>query len=49
MDGFFHEIWFRLPGSTGALFVKVQAVSVDYPQSVWDNLSENFEMISARP
>jgi hypothetical protein len=48
-SGFFHEIWFRLPERAGVLSVKVQAVSMDYPQKVWDSLAENFEMVSARP
>lgn len=46
-------IWFRPIDSTGALKVDVQNVNpdfvVDLARHVWDNLNENFYMVSARP
>jgi hypothetical protein len=46
-------IWFRPIDSTGALKVDVQNVNPEFlvslAQYVWDNLSENFYMVSARP
>jgi len=48
-------IWFRPIGSSGALKVDVDSFAsnpeflIDLARHVWDNLSENFEMVSARP
>lgn len=46
-------IWFRPLGSSGALKVEVQNNNpdflIDLARHVWDNLSENFDMVSSRP
>ncbi len=46
-------IWFRPVDSSGALKVDVQNINPDYlvslAQYIWDNLNENFYMVSSRP
>lgn len=46
-------IWFKPLGSSGALSVDVKNNNPDFlldlARHIWDNLSENFEMVSSRP
>ena len=49
------SIWFRPIGTSGALHVEVSSksdnpkIALSLARHVWDNLSQNFEMVSARP